>query len=481
MVGISGHEPGISEEAVMTAADREAAARRQRAQEIALWRWTLVEPAMDPVLTPRQRGAIVRDLASREHEGPDGKTKTGVSRRTLDRWVVARREGGFEALVPEPRQCAPRTDADVVELAAGLKMENPARTAAQVRRILIARLGPAQVPTDRALQRWFAGRELNTRPDGRPPEAFGRFEAGAVNEIWTADLMNGPVIGGRDCHLSVIIDDRSRFLPAARFVRRPDAIRFAGVLRGAIAACGVPRTLYTDNGSAYVDKSLRRTCAVLGIKLTHSQPGRPMGRGKVERVIETIQQQFMVEITGDEDRPARRKVQSLEELNRLLEAWVRTVYHGRVHSETGEAPRARWDAAGPQFIPPAGRLRYAFAWSGIRQVRKTATVELEGNVYSVDPFLTGRKVECVFDPADMSEIDVYWQGRKAGKGIPQVIGRHSHPKAPPEDGDPPPLKLTGTDYLGDIVGRDDSGSADRLRLSALDDSQDHDEDGEEKQ
>jgi putative transposase len=194
-----------------------------------------------------------------------------------------------------------------------------------------------------------------------------------------------------------------------------------------------------------------------------------------------VREQFLVEITGDEAIPARRKVQSLEELNRLLEAWVRTVYHGRVHSETGEAPRTRWDAAGPQFIPPAGRLRYAFAWSDIRQVRKTATVELEGNVYSVDPFLTGRKVECVFDPADMSEIDVYWQGRKAGKGIPQVIGRHSHPKAPPEDGDPPPLKLTGTDYLGDIVGRDDSGSADRLRLSALDDSQDHDEDGEGKQ
>jgi len=69
--------------------------------------------------------------------------------------------------------------------------DNPARTAAQVRRILVARLGPAQVPTDRALQRWFAARELGTRPDGRPPEAFGRFQAGAVNEIWTADLMNG--------------------------------------------------------------------------------------------------------------------------------------------------------------------------------------------------------------------------------------------------------------------------------------------------
>ena len=96
-----------------------------------------------------------------------------------------------------------------------------------------------------------------------------------MNEIWTADLMNGPVIGGRDCHLSVIIDDRSRFLTGARFVRRPDAVRFAGVLRSAIAVHGIPSVLYCDNGSCYADKSLQRTCAVLGIRLTHSQPGRP--------------------------------------------------------------------------------------------------------------------------------------------------------------------------------------------------------------
>ena len=87
----------------MTAADREAAARRQRAQEIALWRWTLVEPAMEPALTARQRGAVVRELASREHEGPGGRRVT-VSRRTLDRWSSAWRTGGFDALVPAPRQ-----------------------------------------------------------------------------------------------------------------------------------------------------------------------------------------------------------------------------------------------------------------------------------------------------------------------------------------------------------------------------------------
>ena len=192
------------------------------------------------------------------------------------------------------------------------------------------------------------------------------------------------------------------------------------------------------NGSCYADVSLQRTCAVLGMKLIHSQPGRPLGRGKVERVIETIQQQFMVEVTGDERHPARHPVSSLEELNGLLDAWVRTVYHARVHSETGETPQARYDAAGPAAVPDPARLRHAFSWSAVRLVRKTATVDLEGNTYSVDPFLVGRKVELVFDPFDMTELTVYWQGRKAGRAVPQVIGRHAHPKAPPDEDDPEP-------------------------------------------
>jgi putative transposase len=257
---------------MMAAADREAAARRARAQAIALWRWALVEPAMDPALTARQRGQVVRALAAREHEGPSGRP-VAVSRRTIGRWIAARRAGGFGALVPAPRQCAPRTEADVVELAAGLKMENPARTAAQVRRILAARLGWA--PSERAIRRWFAARELTTRPDGRPPQAFGRFQADAVNEIWTADLMNGPPVGGRVCHRAAIIDDSSRFLTGYQFVRRPGAVRFAGVLRAAIARHGIPAILYCGNGSCFADESLARTCAVLGIKLVRSQPGRP--------------------------------------------------------------------------------------------------------------------------------------------------------------------------------------------------------------
>jgi hypothetical protein len=35
-----------------------------------------------------------------------------------------------------------------------------------------------------------------------------------------------------------------------------------------------------DNGSAFVDAWLLRACAVLGIKLVHSRPGRPLLTGQ---------------------------------------------------------------------------------------------------------------------------------------------------------------------------------------------------------
>ena len=43
-----------------------------------------------------------------------------------------------------------------------------------------------------------------------------------------------------------------------------------------------------DNGSAFVDSWLMRACAKLGIKLVHSTPGRPQGRGKIERLFRTV-------------------------------------------------------------------------------------------------------------------------------------------------------------------------------------------------
>ena len=76
---------------------------------------------------------------------------------------------------------------------------------------------------------------------------------------------------------------------------------------------------------------LLRACAVLGISLVHSRPGRAEGRGKFERFSRTVRDQFLVEV-------AARDVADLVEMNRLFAAWVETAYHRRVHSETNATP-----------------------------------------------------------------------------------------------------------------------------------------------
>jgi putative transposase len=232
--------------------EREGKARRERAQTVALWRYTLIAPAMDDALTGRERGRLVRDLAEREHVGPFG-ARVRVSRKTLDRWVRLRRRGGFEALVPTTRRVEPRTSAAVLDLAVLLKKENPRRTATQVRRIL-AELSdpPGWAPSERTLQRLFEARGLNIRPDGRPPQVYGRFEASRINEIWTADALHTIKIADRKVYVMGIIDDRSRLLVGHRCVYHDDAVRFLALLRHAIAHYGIPSTLYVDYAAGRV-------------------------------------------------------------------------------------------------------------------------------------------------------------------------------------------------------------------------------------
>ena len=72
-------------------------------------------------------------------------------------------------------------------------------------------------------------------------------------------------------------------------------------------------------------------------------------------------------------------------------------------------------------------------WSETRTVTKTATVSLHANTYEVDAALVGRKVEVVFDPFDLTPLEVRFQGRPMGPAVPVVIGRHAHPAGPPRD------------------------------------------------
>jgi len=438
-------------------------ARADRAREVGLFRYALIREAADSALSTRQRGRLVRELAEREHTGPSGQ-RVRVSRVTLDRWILVWRRGGFDALVPSTRNCDPTTAAVVLELAAALKREVPARTAAQVGAILGAHAGPGgSVPSARTLQRHFARLELNTRPDGLPPQAFGRFEAAAPNDRWTGDALHGPVVAGRKTFLFAFVDDHSRALVGYRWGHSEDTVRLEAALRAGLAARGVPKVVYLDNGSAMVSTQLLRALAVLGVQLTHSKPGEPAGRGKIERLFRTVREQFLVELTAP---GALDAVTDLAHMNELFAAWVETVYHQRIHSETQHKPLERFLAAGPPTLPTPQLLREAFLWSHQRTVTKTATLSLHGNTYEVDAALVGRKVEVVFDPFDLTVLEVRYQGRPMGTAVPHRIGRHVHPDARP-DLPPPPATTTGIDYLALIAEQHRAGLAVRINYTDL--------------
>ena len=314
-------------------------------RDVALFRYSLIREAADESLTVRQRGRLVRELAGRDHAGPNGPARPGRPRdhRPLDPGLSRRRLRGAG---PDAAHRRARDREAAAGPGRGAQTRGPRRTAAQVAQII--RTAEGSGPSERTVQRHFARLGLNTRPDGSPPEAFGRFEAAAPGDLWTGDALHGPVIAGRKTYLFAFIDDHCRALVGYRWGLSEDTVRLEAAFRAALASRGVPRRCYVDNGSAMVSKQLLRACASLGVRLVHSRPGKPQGRGKIERVFETVRIQFLVEI---EARPPA----DLAELNRLFSAWVETVYHRRVHTETGEAPIDRLlgrSAAGASDAPP---------------------------------------------------------------------------------------------------------------------------------
>ena len=412
-----------------------------RRRDVGLFRYSIAREPADPRLSKTERGAIVRALAEIDHTGPDG-SRVRVARSTIDRWVRDLRSGGFQGLVPVPRNVVPHTDGAVLALAEALKREAPARTAAQVARIMEST--GVTAPSERTIQRLYARLGLNVSGDGSPPRAYGRFETKMRNELWMGDALHGPMVAGHKAYLLAFIDDYSRALTGYRWTHSEDTVRLEAALRHGLASRGVPEAILVDRGSAYVSPELARSCAVLGIRLVHARARTPTTKGKVERFFRTMRSQFLVEVES------RGGVGDLSELNRLFEAWVEVVYHHQVHSETKATPLERFLAGGPPALPSPADLHEAFLWSAVRIVSKTAQVSLYGNSFEVDAALVGRKAELIFDPFDLTDIEVRYEGRPMGTAVPVRISRHVHPKARPEAAPAP--TPTGIDYLG-LVAR----------------------------
>jgi len=418
-----------------------------QAEAVALHRWAVIAEAASERLTPKERGALVREIAARSHTHPD-QTVRHYSRATIDRWLRAWRRSGLQALRPEVRSDtgAVRAHPELADEAAALRLELPSRSAAQIARILFARHGIKVA--ERTVREQLRRRGLTAEALAAEPKAFGRYEAAAPNDRWITDVLVGPfvphpkVASSVRAKLFLIVDDHSRLLVHGRFFAHENARACQEALRQAIVHRGLPDVLYADNGAPFKNAWLSRTCAVLGIRLVHSRPYAPQGRGKQERANRFIREAFLAEA-------CHQGIETLAELDDLFAAWAAQVANCRVHAETNETPIDRFMAAGPRRAADPERLAEAFRWSVTRKVTRTATVSLEGNAYAVDPALVGRRIELRYDPEDLSLIDVVFEGRPAGVATPFTIGRHTHRAVP--QAARPPGEPTGVDYLGMVA------------------------------
>ncbi|MGH8302776.1 MAG: DDE-type integrase/transposase/recombinase [Steroidobacteraceae bacterium] len=412
-------------------------------ERISLHRYGVIAEALSARLTKAERGGIVREIAARAHTHPDGAQRR-YSRGTIDRWIRSWREGGLDALKPDPRADAGavRAHSELIEEVCQLRLEKPSRPAAQIARMVFYRHGIRVA--ERTVRDQLRRRGLHREALCAEHRAFGRYEAERANERWVTDVLVGPWVPHPRIETSVraklflIVDDRSRLLVDGVFYAHENARSCQSLLRRAIEHRGVPEVLYADNGAPFKNAWLSRTCAVLGIRLVHSRPYAPQGRGKQERLNRFVRESFLDEAT-------HQGITGLAELNDLFCAWAAQVANRRVHAETGETPIARFEADGPHRQAPPERMEEAFRWSTVRKVTKTATVSLEGNAYAVDPALVGRRVELRYVPEDLSAITVYFEGRPVGTATPFVVSRHVHRAVPQAE----PLKVdqSGIDFL----------------------------------
>jgi putative transposase len=276
-------------------------------------------------------------------------------------------------------------------------------------------------------------------------ELVQRREAASPNAIWQADhtpldiLLVRPDGDAAKPWLTVVLDDYSRAV-AGYFLsfEAPSALHTSLALRQAIwrkedsrwTACGIPNVLYIDHGSDFTSRHLEQVSADLKIQLVFSLPGKPRGRGRIERFFLTVNEMFLCELDGY--APAGGAVRgkpalTLAEFDTKLRTFFLDVYHRREHAETKTPPAKRWETNG--FLP---RMPYSLEQLDLLliQVAKARQVRVDGIHFQSLRYISttlaayvGETVTLRFDPRDMAEIRVFHGDRFLCQAVcPELAG-----------------------------------------------------------
>jgi hypothetical protein len=189
--------------------------------------------------------------------------------------------------------------------------------------------------------------------------------------------------------------------------------------RKAIEKYGVPEAVYFDNGKQYRTKWMNRTCSKLGIRLLFAKPYSPESKGKVER-LNGVVQGFLSEVQLE-------KPQTLDQLNTWFQAWLSECHQNKPHSALeGKSPETafRSDTEMLRFVDH-GLLAKAFLHCEDRKVDKAGCISFMGKKYEVGILFIGRTIQVVYDPADVTEVTIEYEGHLPWRARELVIGERS--------------------------------------------------------
>lgn len=412
----------------------------QPPDDLALFRFEVIAPLLN---LEGPRGTLKRaiaKLAERHFDHPQrGRVQLGQG--TIEEWLYLYRRGGLDALKPCPRQDrghSRRIDDEVAD-----RIEELARAATPLdgpgilKELNADSLLAGRVPSLSTLYRFLKARglDLSQRPAARDHRAF---EFDLAGDCWQVDVMYGPHLPTpsgmrRRTYLIAILDDATRVIAHAQFYWEQHLSTLKDALKQAFLKRGIPRRLYADQGRIFKSRQLLQLAAGLGIHLLHTRPYRPQGRAKLERWFGTARRSFLRRIDLD-------RLTGLDELNRLLFAFVEGEYHLRPHRGIGgETPLDRWVRLGEGIrpLPPDVDLDALFLSQTTRRVRKDGTITLDGKSFEVGPLLIGQKITVAFDPFDLRVLRVRSERGEETAAFPvdlvgnRRVARHPDPERRP--------------------------------------------------
>lgn len=410
---------------------------QKKAEEIAAGRVQLLSPLLAEGLDLAKAKELKRSICE----------QTGLSERTLRRYLAKYREDGFGGLKPKAKGRQPSEAVipqDILEQAILLRREVPGRSVAQIIQIMEweGRVLPGQIKRS-TLQEKLASRGYSTRHMRMYAEsgvAARRFQQRHRNRLWHSDLKYGPYLpigpGGamKQVFLITFIDDATRYVLHGEFYPVMDKTIVEDCFRRAIQKFGVPEAVYFDNGKQYRTKWMQRACSKLGIRLLFAKPYSPESTGKVERFNRVVDS-FLSEA-------ALEKPKTLERLNELFEVWLSECYQNKPHSalENKRSPETafRSDKKALRFVEP-DMLANAFLHCESRKVDKSGCISFMDRKYEVGLPFMGCTVDVVYDPADITELTIEYENHTPWKVRELVIGERAGKRPPlPEHLQPHP-------------------------------------------